>query len=154
MRIYIENFNFKNIDINKLEKYITSKNNIIEIYSSDGIFIIKNNNFCKQITICDGDILSLNNYIDNYNIVVDKSLIYKSKYHISQIPNDHYSKNIILYEFKENESSPVSFMLEIHNNSIDNSYFMLTDKHAAYSEADIINPFTKESIQFFLKKIS
>tara|TARA_Y100000992_G_scaffold202117_1_gene137849 strand:+ start:4608 stop:5084 length:477 start_codon:yes stop_codon:yes gene_type:complete len=158
MRIYIENtkINYNNID--QLKKYNVNKYSISEIYSDSGIFIIKNNKNCKQISINDGILFQIIDYTslrgNSYNVIIDKTIIKKSIQPISQIPYDHFVKKINFHEFKENINSPVSFIIEEYNNTIDNFYFMLTDKHAAYSEADIINPFTKESIEFFLKKIT
>lgn len=150
MRIYILENNISKIKCNNISKYLINNDNITEIYSDNGIFVITNGKKIKEITIKDGTIHNIPNYLPNYNAIVDTSMIFKSKEPVSQIPHEHYYKNINRLEYKEDVKSPVSFIVETCNNEVENVYFMLTDKHAAYSDADIINPFTKESIQFFL----
>ena len=150
MRIYIHENNISNIQYNNISKYLINNDNITEIYSENGFFVITNGKKIKEITIKDGDIHHISNYLPNYNAIVDTSMIFKSKEPVSYIPHDHIYKNINRLEYKEDIKSPVSFVLELFDNKIENAYFMLTDKHAAYSDADIMNPFTKESIQFFL----
>jgi hypothetical protein len=155
MRIYIDNLDFKKINMESLKKYLLYKDNYIEIYSDEGIFVIKNKVNCKKISIVDGDVLNIENYIKNYNISIDKSLIYKTKHTISHIPYNNISKEIYKYEYKEDPKSILSFNIETDNmNNIENVYFMLYDTHAGYSDADLMNPFTQESIDFFLTIIN
>lgn len=150
MRIYIDNMNIQNIDINKLSKYLQQKDKIKEIYSDEGFYRVKNENYCKEITIEDGEIMHINNYINNMKIIVDKSFIYTSKDVVSHIPYNHITHDIQKYTYRELPDSPMCFVVETSiENDIENAYFMLTNKHAAYSDADILNPFTKESIMFF-----
>lgn len=154
MRIYIDNINLKDINTNKISKYLQQKDKIKEIYSDEGFFRIKNDISCKRTTIEDGEIIPINNYIDDMTIIIDKSFIYTSKEVVSHIPYNHITRDIYKYTYKESPESPVSFLIETDmENNIENSYYMLTNKHAAYSDADIINPFTKESILFFHKLI-
>lgn len=153
MRIYIEQLDLQNIKYKNILKYMIHNDNITEIYSDSGIFIFKNGKKCKKINIKDNDYFVIHNYINQYNAIIDTSMIFKSKDVISHIPYNHTYKNINRIEYKEAQESPVSFVLEIYNDNIENAYFMLTNKHAAYSEADINNPFTKESIDFFLTNI-
>tara|TARA_Y100000816_G_C26101740_1_gene584157 strand:- start:2633 stop:3097 length:465 start_codon:yes stop_codon:yes gene_type:complete len=150
MRIYIHTNNISNLNTDSISKYLIQSDYVTEIYSEYGIFVITNGKKIKEITIKDGNIYNISNYLPNYNAIIDTSMIFKSKEPVSHIPHEHYYKNIIRCEYKESIKSPVSFIIEYYNNKIENTYFMLTDKHAAYSEADIMNPFTKESIQFFL----
>ena len=51
MRLYIENYNIKNkVQTQKvLEKYLIKQNNIIEVYSEEGIYFIDNKNINKLI---------------------------------------------------------------------------------------------------------
>lgn len=154
MRIYIDNINMNKINTSKITKYLLKKDKLKEIYSDEGFFRVKNEYLCKQITVDDGEIIPINNYIDDMNIIIDKSFIYTSKEVVSHIPYNHIALDVYKYEYKESPESPVSFLIETDlENNIQNSYYMLTNKHAAYSDADIINPFTKESILFFHKLI-
>ena len=155
MRIYIDNLNLKKIIIENLNKYLINKDKHKEIYTEEGIFIIKNNINCKKISIVDGDILHIKDYIENTDIIVDKSLIYKTKNQTSYIPIDNFIKDMYKYEFKESNNSILSFNVETDiNNNVENAYFMLYDTHAGYSEPDLMNPFTKESVSFFLRIIN
>lgn len=153
MRIYIEQLHLQNIKYKNIVKYIINNDNITEIYSDSGIFIFKNGKKCKKINIKDDDYFVIQNYINQYTAIIDTSMIFKSKNVVSQIPYIHTHKNINRIEYKEARESPVSFVIEFCNDNIENAYFMLTNKHAAYSEADINNPFTKESIDFFLTNV-
>ena len=47
MRIYLEHFNYQNINFNNLNKCNKEERNQIEIYSDEGIYLIENNRLYK-----------------------------------------------------------------------------------------------------------
>tara|TARA_Y100000389_G_C17393714_1_gene481371 strand:+ start:742 stop:1215 length:474 start_codon:yes stop_codon:yes gene_type:complete len=153
MKLYLSNINFQNININNLNNYITSKDDILEMYSDEGLYICKNGEGFKKLQIIDGNVKILNDYINDNHLYIDESYIYKSKQYISKLPINHYIIKLIKYEFKFSQKSPVTMVLETENNIVSNIYFMLTEKHAKYSTPDIDNQFIKETIQDFYNKI-
>ena len=100
--------------------------------------------------IIDGKITCIEKYILNNNLLVDESYVFKSKDYISRLPNKHNIITVNKCEYKITGKSPVTLVLEMHNNVINNMYFMLTDKHGKYTIPDINNPFTKETIETFV----
>jgi len=50
MKLYIPNIDLSQIIINNISKYTLHNDNIIEIYSDEGIFISKNNIFTTSPT--------------------------------------------------------------------------------------------------------
>lgn len=154
MKIYISDMDLAKININNIHNYIISNDIITELYSDEGIFINKNNQGFKKLLITDGNIQYIKQYIENYNIIIDESFYYKSKEYISRLPNNHYNIKLNKYEYKLDKKSPVTLVIEIcEKKNVTNIYFMLTDKHGKYSIPDINNPFIKETINSFLKKI-
>ena len=74
MKLYIENYNILKISkkLKQLGGLFVNNSYRKEIYSVEGIFTIDKNNLYK-ITYVDGEISRVSNYIDNVNIIIDKS---------------------------------------------------------------------------------
>lgn len=153
MKLYLSDLNLSNIKIDNIEKYITSKDIIIELYSNEGIFVCKNHTGFKKLDIIDGDVKIIENYIEQLNLYIDETFIYKSKQLASRIPVNNKRKLLTKYEFKQSSNSPVTLVIEQENKITTNLYFMMVNNHGKYSIADINNQFTKETIQFFLELI-
>lgn len=109
----------------------------------------KNNNGFKKLKIIDGTINYITEYIDNLLLILDESYVYKSSEYISRLPIDFEIVELIKYEYKLSEKSPVTMVIESKLNNITNVYFMLIDKHGKYSVPDILNKFIKETIKEF-----
>ena len=56
MRVYVEDFDPKKIDhrkLLKLEEYYSGKNDIIEVFSEQGIYLVENSKIWKLVTTND-----------------------------------------------------------------------------------------------------
>ena len=98
MKLYLSDLNLSNIKIDNIEKYITSKDIIIELYSNEGIFVCKNHTGFKKLDIIDGDVKIIENYIEQLNLYIDETFIYKSKQLASRIPVNNKRKLLTKYE--------------------------------------------------------
>jgi len=87
MRIYLDKL-WLNIDLNKINSMLTQSDNVIYLYSFEGIYVIQNNNI-MEVEINDGEINKIDNYLDNINITIDTTIIKKLRDTVSQIPNNH-----------------------------------------------------------------
>lgn len=150
MKLYLSNIILNNLFTDSIEKYLINKDNITELYSDEGIYVSKNNNGFKKLDIIDGDVKVIKSYLNNHDLLIDESYVYKSKNFTSRLPVNHCIQKIIKYEYKQSDKSPVTLVIEKNNekNTISNIYFMLVNKHGKYSIPDINNPFTLETIQF------
>ena len=91
MKIYIENYNPSKIitKMEKLDTYFISKQEVVEIYCDEGIYLINHNN-CYKFIVSNENIV--NKTLNGVNYVIDESYITKT--HAYQIPYDHISINI------------------------------------------------------------
>ena len=116
MKIYIKNFIPKEIKYNFLVKNITIYK---DIYSTDGIFRIQNNNITKLIpqdSKCE--------YItdNNMDFIIDKSdFIFRKN--IYTIPYQHVAFDIEQVEYKLYNNSCVSLIIYYYNKHIIDLYF-------------------------------
>lgn len=130
IKIYINNFNLNDFS-NKINNINTVAKSCIRtikhyIYSKEGFFIINYNSICKIERIdCECEKILLN----NKNIIIDKSYdnIIKNIY---QIPIDHKICKQITYQYKINNKSRLSFIIEtlldknfINEEKVINYYF-------------------------------
>ena len=149
MRIYLENFNYQNINFNNLKKYKNELKEIIEIYSDNGLFLIENNRIFS-LKYKDGLIEKCNNYLNNINLILDKTIIKKNMNMVSHVPINNIQRKLKLYFYKLRDKSPLKLVLTYENNIIVDMYFMLFETYAAYSIADLNNFSIKEDIVEFL----
>ena len=73
----------------KLDTYFISKQEVVEIYCDEGIYLINHNN-CYKFIVSNENIV--NKTLNGVNYVIDESYITKT--HAYQIPYDHISINI------------------------------------------------------------
>ena len=71
MKIYIDNYNIKNLSkkMKGLNKYLTNKTNSIDVYSDDGVFSVDQQNI-HNITYLDKPVKKVK-YISENNTVFD-----------------------------------------------------------------------------------
>jgi len=164
MRVYVEDFDPKKIDhgkLLKLEEYYSGKNEIIEVFSEQGIYLVENSKIWKLVTTND-KITKI--VMEGISFLLDETTIEK-KLH-SQIPFHHsISKKIIFtYHMKNTrlivegyyEENRITILnvdkidadkSDIYNNFIvDNFYF--EPKHP--DKNGINNSFVKNEINVFL----
>ena len=113
MRIYIDNLRIPNMETNFLKFVQTNIKNIKnieyqDIYSLEGIFRIQNNNIIKLIPK-DSPIEKIN--YNNITFLIDKSE-YEVLKNIYNIPFNHILYNIKQIEYKLNNKSKISLIVE------------------------------------------
>jgi hypothetical protein len=148
MRIYLDKL-WLNINFNKINNILSSSEELIYLYSRDGIFIIQNNRIMK-IDINDGEINEIKNYIDDFNITIDTTIIKKSRDIVSNIPINHIKIDKKINYYKLRDKSPLTFIVEFVDNEVSDFYFILEGYHAKYSNADLNNSSIKEDFVEFL----
>lgn len=148
MRIYLDKL-WLNINFNKINNILSSSEELIYLYSSDGIFIIQNNRIMK-IEINDGEINEIKDYIDDFNIKIDTTIIKKSRDIVSNIPINHIKIDKKINYYKLRDKSPLTFIVEFVDNEVSDFYFILEGYHAKYSNADLNNSSIKEDFVEFL----
>ena len=116
MKIYIKNSIPKQINLTSIN---ATKSTFQEIYSSDGIFRIQNNNISKLIP---QDVASENFNYNNIEFIIDKSS-YLFRKNIYTIQYEHINYNIEQYEYKLHNNSLASMVVQYHKNKIFNLYF-------------------------------
>ena len=151
MKIYIDKFNYKMINLDKIQPYYTKKTKFQEIYSPEGIFRIENNNYLNKLNIIDNNSEIKNNYIDDVSIIIDYSIIKKDKNTVSHLPIDHVMIDTYIHSYILRPNSPLILYIEFdNNNNITNLYFCMGAKFKAYSFADIENFSIKEDFETFI----
>ena len=120
MKIYINHLN-----LDALPELLKSLNNIyinsetyIQIYSSDGIYET-NNSSSKKLIPTDNDIQILENYHENFTLLVDTS--YYVVEEVFQINNEHISRKIKRCFFKLNKNSKIKLVIE--GEALDDKHF-------------------------------
>ena len=151
MRIYLDKL-WLNIDLNKINTLLSSSEDIVYLYSSEGVYVIQNNKIMK-VNIHDGDINKIDNYIDNINITIDTSILKKSREIVSCLPCDHEKVDKKINYYKLRDKSPLTFIIEFINDNVYDFYFILEGYHAKYSNADLNNPSIMEDFQEFFNII-
>lgn len=111
MKIYINNFNINVLCeiINMLKPYLVEEESYNQIYSIDGIYLIDEKNITKLISI-DNDIKILENYYDNFTLIVDPS------YYVSENANAIDPQHIVIkikrQIYKLNKASSIQLVIE------------------------------------------
>lgn len=153
MKIYNKNLKINNIKLNEIYDYKYKSRKVSYIYSKKGVYRIYDNNDLHEIYINDGLIDTIDNYVNNESYLIDHTIIKKSNNFVSNIPIDHIKRDIVMNYYTLRNKSPIVLVIEEINNNICDVYFMLRDTYAAYSDADIHNPFVLDDIQQFCKLI-
>lgn len=151
MRIYIENYNYHDIDLQCLEHLIKNEKHVKEIYTCEGNYVIDKRLY--KLNLIENGIEKQKDYLPNVNILLDKTIIKKQQQVVSHLPIDKIERNLKLLMFNLREKSPLTMVCTYENEIIVDFYFMLFQTYAAYSMADLNNFSIKEDIQEFLKLI-
>ena len=111
MKIYINHLNLDALPelLKTLNNNYINSETYIQIYSSDGIYEINNSSSKKLIPI-DNDIQILENYHENFTLLVDPS--YYSMEEVFQINNDHISRKMKRCFFEFNKNSKIKLVIE------------------------------------------
>ena len=148
MRLFIENYNI--LKISKKLKHIEGLfiNNVFkkEIYSDEGIFTIDKNNLYK-ITYVDGEITMMPNFIDNVNIIIDKSE--ETREIVNYLPFTNFILNLETRNYVLNPQSKIKLVIDfiITDNMNPEPYNFYID---IPNNIDINSPVFKEDLNVFL----
>jgi hypothetical protein len=118
MKVYVLNYDLNKISnaVSELLKLTKTASEGIEIYSTEGIFYIDNNNTYKLL-YTDKNITKLQNYYEQLELVIDKSVITREI--TSQLPPKHLANPIKTFVFKKDPQSKIKLVI-IGNNSFNN----------------------------------
>ena len=148
MKLYIENY-----DILKLSKKLKRLeglfiNNVYkkEIYSDEGIFTVDKNNLYK-ITYLDGEITTIPNFIDDVNIIIDKSE--ETREIVNYLPFTNFILNLETRYYVLNPQSKIKLVIDfiITDNMNPEPYNFYID---IPNIIDINSPVFKEDLNVFL----
>ena len=148
MILFIENYNI--LKISKKLKHIEGLfiNNVFkkEIYSDEGIFTIDKNNLYK-ITYVDGEITMMPNFIDNVNIIIDKSE--ETREIVNYLPFTNFILNLETRYYVLNPQSKIKLVIDfiITDNMNPEPYNFYID---IPNIIDINSPVFKEDLNVFL----
>ena len=111
MKVYIENYNILKISkkLKQLSGLFVNNSYRKEIYSVEGIFTIDKNNLYK-ITYLDGEISKIPKYIDNVNIIIDKSE--ETREIVNQLPFDNFILNLETRNYVINPQSKIKLVID------------------------------------------
>ena len=150
MKVYIENYNPEKLlnKMNLLNKYLVETSQIILIYSSDGIFEIKNNDM-YYLDISNEHTKHVK-YNSNTMFIVDYTDIKKEVNYY--IPVEHYSIDTKLYKYrlpKNNKLELVVYTTQKKDKEIPYDFYFEMD-----SKEDLTNIFVHENINVFLSLLN
>ena len=150
MKLYNKNLVIQHVNIDKLKEFFVKTRFISYILSNEGMFRINDNKDLNKINIQDGKLEYLDNYINHHDYVIDHTIIKKVTKTISHIPLQHIKNDYKVSYYSLRSKSPIMLVIEQNlDNSIYDVYFMLRETYAAYSNADVHNPFIIEDIGSF-----
>lgn len=158
MKIYIQDFKLNDVNISNkyLQDFCVNVKLYDDMYSNYGIYRIENAKTLRKLEILDGEIIYMENFVNKYNIILDKTIIKKSNDEVLNIPNDVIIKNKIVKSYRLRDKSPLIMIIEINveTNTVYDLYFQLNETYAAYSEADMENEFIKNDLISLIKLLS
>ena len=148
MKLYIENYDILKISkkLKQLSSLFINNSYKKEIYSNEGIFTTDKNNLYK-ITYLDGEISKIPKYIDNINIVIDKSE--ETREIVNQLPFDNFILNLETRNYVLNPQSKIKLVIDflITDNMDPEPYNFYID---IPNIVDINGPLFKEDLNVFL----
>ena len=111
MKIYINHLNLDALPelLKSLNNNYINSETYIKIYSIDGIYEI-NNSSSKKLIPQDSDIEILENYHDNFTLLLDPS--YYVMEEVFQINNEHISRKMKRCFFEFNKKSKIKLVIE------------------------------------------
>ena len=148
MKLYIENYNILKISkkLKRLEGLFINNVYKKEIYSDEGIFTIDKNNLYK-ITYLDGETITIPNYIDTVNIIIDKSE--ETREIVNHLPFTNFILNLETRNYVLNPQSKIKLVIDFI--ITDN---MNTEPYNFYIDipniVDINSPLFKQDLNVFL----
>lgn len=121
MKLYLKDI--QNLNINKIKQYKKSSSKIEKIFSNEGIFIVENNKYKKELNKT-GEIKLIN--YDNVELYTDTTNVYYENEF--RIPFDHFYTQYTKDTFSLRNKAIVDLHIFYLNKSIVDVYFE-TDYH-------------------------
>lgn len=152
MKIYIENYNIENLSkkIKDLNKYLTNKTNVVEVYSDEGIFVIDQQNIYK-IDYLDKPIKN-GKYISDtgtvFNMIIDTTET--SRTIVNQLPPDNVILKTETQIYQINASLKTKLVVISTLNKAVNEYKPHDFYFDVSNDIDINSPIFREDINVFL----
>ena len=152
MKIYIENYNIENLSkkMKGLNKYLTNKTNVVEVYSDEGIFVIDQQNIYK-VDYLDKPIKK-GKYISEtsvaINMMIDTSET--SRTIVNQLPPDNVILKTETQTYQINASLKTKLVVISTLNKVVNEYKPHDFYFDVSNDIDINSPIFKEDINVFL----
>uniref|UniRef100_A0A6C0LMP0 Uncharacterized protein n=1 Tax=viral metagenome TaxID=1070528 RepID=A0A6C0LMP0_9ZZZZ len=109
MKIYVDHLSMSNLKLNKLDTYLISKNKKLELFSTEGLFVITDRNMFKVTILEENKTSYINHYIGHLNIIVDHSRIELKK--IVTVPNEHLIVQNIEYTYKLSKNDDTTLVI-------------------------------------------
>jgi hypothetical protein len=111
MRVYINHFNLDALPnvLTMLDDKLAKTETYIQIYSIDGIYQIDMSAVKKQTSV-DSDIEILNDYHENFTLIVDKSYFIEED--APGFDPDHISTRMKRCIFETSKASPIKLVIE------------------------------------------
>ena len=149
-KIYIKDYKSINKKIfDKLEIYLYHKKEIVELFSDEGIYCIKNNKIFKK-NIIDVPVKYIF-FDDKIDLIIDRSYIEENEI-ISHIPFKHIvmKKNVYYYSTEPNNKC-LYFVIEFYHN--ENEELNISDFYFL-ANGDIDDYLIKKEINVFLSVLN
>ena len=152
MKIYIENYNIENLSkkMKGLNKYLTNKTNVIEVYSDEGIFVIDQQNIYNvdylDKPIKNGKYISETGTV--FNMIIDTSETTRTI--VNQLPPDNVIMKTETHVYEINASSKTKLVVISTLNKAINEYKPYDFYFDVSNDIDINSPIFKEDINVFL----
>ena len=152
MKIYIENYNIENLSkkMKGLNKYLTNKTNVIEVYSDEGIFVIDQQNIYK-VDYLDKPIKN-GKYISDtgavFNMMIDTTETTKAI--MNQLPPDNVIMKTETQVYQINATSKTKLVVILTLNKAVNEYKPYDFYFDVSNDIDINSQIFKEDINVFL----
>jgi len=151
MKVYIDNYNIAEVlnKKNNFDKYYEKSYNRIDIFSSEGMFVIDKTSMYKLNNIIDKPLKTADKFYKDMSLIIDDSSYNKSE--VFQLPVNHIHINT------------VSFIYTINNNktkmviegTYDTTYTLVNDKYKGFTPTDIyFTDFGINEINVFLMALN
>ena len=128
-----------------LEEFFLNSSYKKEIYSEEGIFMIDKKNL-YQVTYLDGEITKFPNYIDDINIITDKTE--ETKKIVNQVPFNNIVLDLETRHYVLNKQSKFKLVIDfiINDSKLEPHNFYFDTPNTI----DINSPLFKEDLNVFL----
>jgi hypothetical protein len=156
MKIYIDNYSIENLPkkIKGINKYLTNKTNMVEVYSDEGIFFIDQQNIYK-IDYLDKPIKK-GKYINENGSVFDMMIdtTETTKTIVNQLPSDNIIMKTETQIYQINATSKIKLVVNTTLNKVTNEYKPYDFYFDVSNDIDIHSPIFKEDINVFLSHLN